>query len=439
MLRVLIAERGPVALRLVEAMRRLGLETVAVFSTPDAEAAHADAADYAVHLPGERAENTYGNPERLIAAAMDAGCDAFHPGLGLLAGDPDVARYVQGVGLHWIGADADVLASLRDRLALRKLARRENIPLPERSQPIRSEEQALGWVAGRVGPVTVRARMAARGAPDMLVADLSQLPYALGRTRSRAAASSGDEEIYLEDRALLARRVDVLVVADQHGNLMSIGQLDGAIQRAGMPVAYECPAAVLGNSLRSSLAESALRLGAALDFCGAGHVGFLVTPDGRFELADVGMTLPWGYPAVERTYGVDLVEAQLRMVTGERMDWEPEDVNAAGHAISVAIRALEAAPRGWLTGSFRAPEGVETQSAVVPGAPPPVERGALLLRFTVQAPTRHAAIVRARAALDEIRIDGLRSDATLHRQAMAREDYWRGLLYTGVVEESGGT
>jgi acetyl/propionyl-CoA carboxylase alpha subunit len=429
--RVLVANRGEIAIRIIRACRDLGIEVVAVFSDADADAPHVRLADRAVRLGPSSPLESYLRVEAILAAARDSGAEAIHPGYGFLAERADFAQAVEAAGLAFVGPPADVIAALGDKLAARRLARAAGVPVvPGTLEPAGLEPGAMGRLplaAAAIGfPLLVKAAAGGGGRGMRRVVAAAELPAALTVASAEAQAAFGDGSVYLERELTPARHVEVQLLGDAHGRVVALGERDCSLQRRHQKLVEEAPAPGLEPARRAELHEHAVRLGRAAGLRNAATAEFLLTPDGAFHFLEVNTRLQVEHGITELITGIDLVQEQLWLAAGRPLSTAVLEAAARAtrpgtHAIEVRLAAedpgAEFAPsvgrvRHWV---MPAGPGVRVDAGVEAGSIIPADYDNLIAKVMVVSGTREAAIDRLTRALDEAEIAGVQTTLPFHR------------------------
>jgi len=417
--RLLIANRGEIAVRVIRACRELGIETHAVFEPADRAALHVELADSATAI------SSYLSIPDVMAAAVDSGADAVHPGYGYLAENADLAEAVERAGVRWVGPPAPAMRALGDKIAARRLAEAAGVPVAPGYAGVDLSDAALMREAHRLGtPLMVKAAAGGGGRGMRAVADVRDLRGALEAARREATAAFGDGRLYLERRLDGARHVEVQVLADGRGGCIHLGERDCSLQRRHQKIVEESPSPGVGDDLRSALGAAAVAIALAAGYRGAGTVEFLVTGDGGWCFLELNARLQVEHPVTEAVAGIDLVRAQLAIAAGEPLELEQADVDLRGHAIECRIYAEDPAA-GFLpaTGQLlrlRLPAwpGVRVDSGVREGDEVGVSYDPLLAKLIAYAEDRDACIERMAAALADTVILGVTTNLGFLRWAL---------------------
>ncbi len=439
--KVLVANRGEIAVRVIRGCREMGLGTVAVFSEVDREALHVLMADEAYALGPAPAAESYLAIEKLIGVAKAASADAVHPGYGFLAENAGFAAACADAGLTFVGPPATAIRAMGDKTAARRIARDLGVPMvPGTVEPVAGDDEALR-AAREIGfPVMIKAALGGGGKGMRLVRREADLAAALRMARGEAGSAFGDASVYLERAIAEPRHIEVQVLADADGAVVHLGERECSIQRRHQKLVEESPSPVVDARLRQRMGEAAVRLARAAGYVNAGTVEFLVDADGRFYFLEVNTRLQVEHPVTELVTGLDLVREQLRIAAGEPLGYGQGDVAWRGHAIECRINA-EDPFAGWLPSpgtitGLRAPAGpwVRDDSGVYEGATVPRFYDTLLAKLIVWGADRTAAIDRMARALAEYKVAGVRTTIPALERIVAHPDFRAGRLSTGFLE-----
>jgi 3-methylcrotonyl-CoA carboxylase alpha subunit len=438
--KVLIANRGEIALRIMRTCMRLGIATVAVYSDADRGALHVRGANEAVRIGPARAAASYLDIAAVVAAARSAGADAIHPGYGFLAENPALADACAEAGIAFVGPSSEAMRLLGDKSAARLLAGEHGVPVLPGFDAVAPDEGALIEAAASIGfPLMVKAAAGGGGRGMRLVPSSGDLPAALEGARREAEAAFGDGRLLIERAVVGGRHVEVQVLADAHGHAVHLGERDCSVQRRHQKVIEESPAPGLGDALRQRLGAAALTIVRAAGYVNAGTVEFLLDRDGTFYFLEVNTRLQVEHPVTEMVTGLDLVELQLRIAAGESLPFRQADVRSAGHAIECRVYA-EDPGRGYLPSSGRVAyflppqgDGVRVDSGIETGSAVPAEYDALLAKVIVHAPSRAEAIERCARALDACAVEGVKTNLGLLQAVVAHPSFVAGGFDLGLL------
>jgi acetyl-CoA carboxylase biotin carboxylase subunit len=444
--KVLIANRGEIAVRVVRACRDLGLGSVAVFSECDRTARHVRMADEAVAIGGNPPVDSYLRIDRILEAARSTGADAVHPGYGFLSENEDFARACRDAGLIFIGPTPEAVARVGNKTTARQIAAASGVPVVlGTEEPFGSDapDDELTAAADRIGyPVLIKAVAGGGGKGMRVVWKAEELPGAVRLARSEAGSAFGDSSVYLERCLQRPRHVEIQILADHHGNVRPFVERECSIQRRHQKVIEESPAPVVDAVLRRRLAEAAVAVAKAAGYTNAGTVEFLLDENGHFYFLEVNARLQVEHPVTEMVAGVDLVQWQIRIAAGERLTVSAHDaLTPSGHAIECRVYA-EDPDLGFLPSpgrivALRAPSGpgVRDDSWVETGTEVPIFYDSLLSKVVVWGEDRTQAIARMRRALSEYEIQGIRSTLSFSQWVLARPEFSEARLHTGVLDE----
>ena len=411
--KLLIANRGEIALRIIRTCQRLGIATVAVYSDADRSALHVRAADEAVRIGPAAPAQSYLSVPVLIQAARDSGAAAVHPGYGFLSEDPAFAAACAQAGLVFIGPSPAALRLVGDKTAARRLARDHDLPILPGLPAADDDATLLAGVSSLGFPVMIKAAAGGGGRGMRVVDHPGALPDALATARREAQTAFGDGALFLERAIVGGRHVEVQFIADAHGSALHLGERDCSIQRRHQKVIEESPAPGLSPELRSRMTAAALRLARAADYANAGTAEFLLDADGRFYFLEINARLQVEHGVTELVTGLDLVELQLRVAAGQPLGLVQDDIAFAGHAIECRLYAEDPA-RGYLPSpgylsAFEPPvgDGIRNDVGFHAGSHVPAVYDPLLAKLLVHAPARDAALDRCRRALDAYIVEGV--------------------------------
>ena len=443
--RVLIANRGEIAIRIARTCRALGIPTAAVFSDADRNARHVAAADAAVHIGPAPAAESYLSVARLIDAARASGADAVHPGYGFLSEDPALPAACTDAGLTFIGPPADVIARFGSKINARRAATGAGVEVVPGGEPDDQSEAGVATVARQTGyPLILKPSAGGGGKGMVTVTSEDELEAGIARARREALATAGDGTLYVERRIERPRHVEVQVAADRHGNVLQLGERDCSTQRRHQKVVEETPAPGLSARLRTRLAAAAVDVARHAGYENAGTVEFLVDgtdDDAGCYFLEMNTRLQVEHPITELVTGTDLVEAQLAVAAGRRLPWAAGEVAPRGHAIECRVYAEDPAadylPQAGTIAAYHEPAGpgIRVDSGVGRGSDVPVHYDPLLAKLAATGRTRERARQRAHAALGELAVLGLRTNIGLLRRVLAHDAFVAGDVHTGFLAE----
>jgi acetyl-CoA carboxylase biotin carboxylase subunit len=438
--KVLVANRGEIALRVVRACRELGLGTVAVYSSADEGALHVRRADEAVCIGPPRATDSYLNADAILQAARETGADAIHPGYGFLAENAAFAAASRDAGIVFVGPSPEAIETMGDKAAARRLAAASGVPTIPGTDGRATVEEALEAAAEIGYPVLLKAAAGGGGRGIRAAADEAELAELFGHAAQEAAAAFGDGSIYVEKQLVDARHIEVQVLGDEHGELVHLFERECSLQRRRQKLLEESPAPMLDDATRSAMTEAACRLARAARYTNAGTIEFLVDRDGAFYFIEMNTRIQVEHPVTELVTGVDLVKEQLRIARGERLRFVQDELELRGAAIEVRINAEDPA-RGFMPspGEITALElpggpGVRVDTAAFAGWRVPPFYDSLIAKLICFGADREEALARTRRALGELVVDGIATTVAFHRELLADPAVQAGDYHVELLE-----
>lgn len=440
--RVLIANRGEIAVRVIKACFDEGIESVLAVSEADRGSLGAQLADQVVCIGPAAAAESYLDIDRVVSAAKVTGCDALHPGYGFLSERPELSAECAEAGVVFIGPSAEAMRRSGDKATARALAKELDVPINEGSDVIESEAQARG-IAAEIGyPVLLKASAGGGGRGMRLVESEAELASAFAQAHGEAQAAFGDGRLFVERYVRHARHVEVQVLGDAAGNVVHVGNRDCTLQRRYQKLVEEAPAYGLSPELDAQISDAAVRLIGALDYTGAATCEFLVDPDRESAgFLEINARLQVEHPVSEVVTGVDVVREMLRIAGGEGLSVSQEDIQISGHAIEVRINAespeRDFAPAPGTLEQWAAPlaTDVRVDTACFPGWSIPPFYDSLLAKVIASGPDREAALARMRQALRHLRVEGVETTAGFALDLLSHPDVVAGKVHTKWVEE----
>ena len=441
--KVLVANRGEIALRIVRACRELGVASVAVYSDADAGAPHVRAADEAVNIGPAPSARSYLLGDKIIAVALETGAQAIHPGYGFLAEREWFARAVQDAGLVFIGPPPDAIAAMGSKTAARALALRSSVPVVPGTEGALADAKAAGKAAEDFGyPVLLKAAAGGGGKGMRVVRESSELEAAFGAAAREAKAAFGDDTIYLEKYIVKPRHVEIQILADAHGTVLSLGERECSLQRRHQKMVEEAPGIAVSPELRRAMGETAVRVASAAGYVNAGTCEFLLDADGKFYFLEMNTRLQVEHPVTELVTDIDLVQWQIRIAAGEKLPFSQEQIEPRGWAIECRITSEDPA-NGFLPSTgviqyLRVPSGpgVRWDGGIEAGSEVGLHYDPMLAKLIVHAPTRPLAIARMHRALLELTIDGVETSRGFHLRVMEHPEFQRGDISIQWLEQT---
>ena len=440
--KILVANRGEIAVRIMRSLREMGIDSVAVYSEADAAAAHVACADESVLLGASEPAESYLNVEKLIAAAKDTGAEAIHPGYGFLSENPEFPRAVVAAGLVFIGPGAEVMELLGDKTSARRLMNKSGVPLTPGMDRAAESVEELQQEAEKIGyPVLIKASAGGGGKGMRVVAEAADLAEAAELAKSEALTAFGDGTIYLEKYIEKPRHVEIQVLADSQGNAVHLFERECSIQRRHQKIIEETPSPVLNPDLRERMGQAALAAVKAAAYINAGTVEFLLDEDMNFYFLEVNTRLQVEHPITEMITGLDIVRCQVEIADGQPLAFKQEDLQARGHAIECRIYAEDPemgfmpSPGKILLAETPQGPGVRYDSGIYSGAEVPMYYDPILGKLIVYAETRDAAIARMIRALGDCVVLGVKTSVCFMMEVLDSEAFRAGATHTHFIEE----
>jgi len=439
--KILIANRGEIALRVIRACKELGIRTLAVYSDADVDSLHVQLADESICIGAAPSSESYLKIDRIMSAAEVGDVDAIHPGYGFLAENAHFAEVCESCNIHFIGPPVSAMRAMGDKNLARQHARKSGVPLTPGSDGVVSEEKEAFRVAKKVGyPIMIKA-VAGGGGRGMRVAhnDASFLPsfYA---ARMEAEKAFGNGDVYIEKLITNPHHIEFQIMGDSHGHVVHLGERDCSIQRRNQKVIEECPSPLMSDSLRKKMGHAAVKLAESVGYQNAGTIEFLVDNDGHFYFLEMNCRIQVEHTITEEVYGCDLVKEQIRIAAGEHLSPHVAKASPRSHAIQCRINAEDPA-HGFQASPgkiqfYYAPggRGVRIDSHAYTGYVVPPYYDSMIAKLITIGASRDSAIDRMRRALDEYYITGIRTTVGFHAAIMRSKEFREGKYDTGFVE-----
>jgi acetyl-CoA carboxylase biotin carboxylase subunit len=442
--KIMIANRGEIAVRILRACRDLGVPAVVAFSEADRDTLAVRMADEAICIGPAEARKSYLNQPAVVSAAIIAGCDAIHPGYGFLSEDAGFAEVCAAHDLHFIGPRAEVLEKFGSKYAVRRMLAANGLPTVPGSAGILTDlRDALDQAAGAGYPVLLKPSAGGGGRGMRLARSPREMETSLPLARSEAQAAFGDDSIYFEKWIEESRHVEVQVLIDRHGNGIHLGERDCSVQRRHQKIIEEAPSPAMGDDARERLRDLAIRSVLAAGYESAGTLEFLLDGDGNFYFIEINCRIQVEHPITEALTGIDLIVEQIRLASGEPLALRQEQVELRGHAIEFRINAEDPgdnfAPQTGTIDELQLPGGlgVRVDTHLYPGYEVPPYYDSLLAKLIVWGETREIALARSRRALGEFRVSGIKTNLPFHRGIIDNGAFLDGAVSTNLLDRVG--
>src|SRR5688572_14494722 len=439
--KILIANRGEIAVRVVRACREMGISPVAVYSEADRGALHVRLADEAYPIGASPSISSYLSIEKILHAARQSHAEAIHPGYGFLSENAEFARACAAAGIVFIGPSPESIALMGSKLESRRAAARYGVPMvPGTTEPIQDEKEALRIARSLGYPVMLKASAGGGGKGMRLIHSDAEVRNALEITRAEALASFGDDAVYFEKFIQKPRHIEIQVLEDKHGNAVYLGERECTIQRRHQKVIEECPSPIVDADLRQRMGEAALQVVRAANYFNAGTVEFLVGVDRQFYFLEMNTRLQVEHPVTEMVTGLDLVQEQIRIAAGAALEFRQQDVSMKGAAIECRIYAEDPENNFFPSpGTIRvlntpAGPGIRDDSGVYEGWTVPIDYDPLISKLVAWGPSRREAIQRMQRALTEYRVEGIQTNLAFFQQILNDPDFRKGDFDTGFID-----
>jgi acetyl-CoA carboxylase biotin carboxylase subunit len=439
--KILIANRGEIACRVIRACREMNISAVAVYSDADMNALHVRMADEAYHIGPPQSSDSYLRGDKIIEVALNCGAEAIHPGYGFLSENAGFVRDVTKAGLTFIGPPPEAMEGLGGKMSARKIAIEAGVPIvPGTTEPLTSFEEARN-IAIEIGyPVMLKASAGGGGKGMRLVHEESELKSALEGARSEAMAGFSDDAVYVEKAVVRPRHIEIQVFSDTHGNHVYLGERECSIQRRHQKVIEEAPSPINSEDLRLSMGEAAVKVAKAVNYVGAGTVEFLVSDvDRSFYFLEMNTRLQVEHPVTELVTGIDLVREQIMVASGEQLSFRQEDIQLRGHAIECRVYAEDPEnnfmPSPGVIHRLALPHGpgVRDDGGIYEGAEVSIYYDPMISKLAVHGRTRSEAIDRMRRALMEYEVEGIKTTLPFFREVMDDPEFVEGRMDTGFI------
>jgi len=438
--KILVANRGEIAVRVIRACKELGVRSVAVHSEVDKDALHVRLADEHLCIGPPDPSLSYRNIPNILSAAEITACDAIHPGYGFLAENAHFAEVCESIGIKFIGPTSENIGTMGDKAKARDIMSRHGLPVLPGSEGEITSEQEAAEVAAKIGyPVIIKASAGGGGRGMRVVNKEDELAHAFEAARAEANAAFGNQSVYVERYFLEPRHIEVQILADERGRTIYLGERDCSVQRRYQKLIEETPSPAVDDRLRRELGRVAVEAAQAVRYRNAGTVEFLLDKERRFYFMEMNTRIQVEHPITEEVTGIDLVKEQIRIATGQPLSWKQQDVKMIGHSIECRINAEcpdTFAPCAGLITRCQMPggPGVRVDTAIEPGSEITPHYDSLIAKLIVHGLTREEALARMRRALDECVVEGIKTTIPLHRRILDDPDFQKGRFSTAFLE-----
>jgi acetyl-CoA carboxylase biotin carboxylase subunit len=439
--KVLVANRGEIALRVIRACKELGIPTVAVHSTGDPDSLHVRFADEDVCIGGSHSSESYLNISRIISAAEITGADAIHPGYGFLSENDHFAEVCESCNIHFIGPTAEMIRSMGDKALARQIMQAAGVPVIPGSEGVVGSVEEADGIAAEIGfPLMIKAKAGGGGRGMRMVRKKAELAGLFRAAQGEAEAAFGNPQLYIERLVERPRHVEVQVVGDSQGNKVHLGERDCSIQRRHQKLVEESPSPAVDEKLRRKLGETAVKAMKAVDYSSVGTIEFLLDQDGRFYFMEMNTRIQVEHPVTEMVTGFDLIKEQIRIAAGEPLSFSQEQVVLDGHAIECRINAEDPdnkfAPSPGFIKSFHAPggPGIRVDTHIYAGYTIPPYYDSMIAKVIVHGHDRPEALARMSRALEELVVEGIKTTVPFHRRLLSKPKFIEGDYDTSFIE-----
>lgn len=440
--KVLIANRGEIAVRIIRACKELGIATVAVYSEADKDALHTRLADEAICIGPAKSNKSYLNIKNILQAACGTGCDSIHPGFGFLSENANFAKMCEESNLRFIGPSYKIIDLMGNKSNAKELMKSAGVPVvPGSDGSVKNVEEAI-QIADKIGyPIMIKASSGGGGKGIRLVRALEELPEAYEIVKQEALISFNDDEIYIEKLIENPRHVEIQVLADEFGNCIHLGERDCSVQRRHQKILEESPSTVLDDKLRKKMGEAAINAVKAAHYSNAGTIEFLVDKHKNFYFMEMNTRIQVEHPVTEWVTGIDIVKEQLKIASGESLCYTQKDVDIKGHSIECRINAenpeknFMPCPGTIMDLNLPGGNGVRVDTAVYTGYKIPPVYDSMIAKIIVHAENREAAIAKMKVALDECVIDGVDTNIDFLYQILENENFVLGNFDTSFIQK----
>ena len=432
--KVLIANRGEIAVRIIRACRELGISTVSIYSEADKEALHAQLADYSVCVGPNPSKDSYLNVANILSACILTGCDAIHPGFGFLSENPKFAKMCEECNIKFIGPNSDTISLMGDKSQARKIMKKANVPVvPGYEGKIDSYEEAYK-IAKDIGtPIMIKASSGGGGKGIRVVKDLDEFKHNYEAAKSEAMACFGDDRIYIEKYIENPRHIEFQIIADEYGNIIHLGERECSLQKNNQKVLEEAPSTFLNKELREKMGKVAIDAAKAVNYKNVGTIEFLVDKDQNFYFMEMNTRIQVEHPITEMITDVDIVKEQLKIASGIKLNLSQEDIKIQGHAIECRINAKDAGTISEL--NMPSGLGVRVDSAIYCGYTIPPFYDSMIAKLITYGKDREEAIIKMKRSLGEFAIGGVNTNIDFQYEILEHQDFIDGNYDTSFLNK----
>ena len=432
--KVLIANRGEIAVRIIRACRELGISTVSIYSEADKEALHAQLADYSVCVGPNPSKDSYLNVANILSACILTGCDAIHPGFGFLSENPKFAKMCEECNIKFIGPNSDTISLMGDKSQARKIMKKANIPVvPGYEGKIDSYEEAYK-IAKDIGtPIMIKASSGGGGKGIRVVKDLDEFKHNYEAAKSEAMACFGDDRIYIEKYIENPRHIEFQIIADEYGNIIHLGERECSLQKNNQKVLEEAPSTFLNKELREKMGKVSIDAAKAVNYKNVGTIEFLVDKDQNFYFMEMNTRIQVEHPITEMITDVDIVKEQLKIASGIKLNLSQEDIKIQGHAIECRINAKDAGTISEL--NMPSGLGVRVDSAIYCGYTIPPFYDSMIAKLITYGKDREEAIIKMKRSLGEFAIGGVNTNIDFQYEILEHQDFIDGNYDTSFLNK----
>ena len=432
--KVLIANRGEIAVRIIRACRELGISTVSIYSEADKEALHAQLADYSVCVGPNPSKDSYLNVANILSTCILTGCDAIHPGFGFLSENPKFAKMCEECNIKFIGPDSETISLMGDKSQARKIMKKANVPvIPGYEGKIDSYEEAYK-IAKDIGtPIMIKASSGGGGKGIRVVKDLDEFKHNYEAAKSEAMACFGDDRIYIEKYIENPRHIEFQIIADEYGNIIHLGERECSLQKNNQKVLEEAPSTFLNKELREKMGKVAIDAAKAVNYKNVGTIEFLVDKDQKFYFMEMNTRIQVEHPITEMITDVDIVKEQLKIASGIKLSLHQEDIKIQGHAIECRINAKDAGTISEL--NMPSGLGVRVDSAIYCGYTIPPFYDSMIAKLITYGKDREEAIIKMKRSLGEFAIGGVNTNIDFQYEILEHQDFIDGNYDTSFLNK----